>query len=76
MSAIGHPLVGDRTYGGASALLRERVFLHSYLLGLVHPINGRPLEVRSPLPVELVEILAGLRRSRDRSALESSPPKP
>ncbi|MCL5052761.1 RluA family pseudouridine synthase [Ferrimicrobium acidiphilum] len=76
MSAIGHPLVGDPTYGGSSALLRERVFLHSYLLSLVHPINGRPLEVRSPLPVELIEILDGLRLSRDRSALESSPPEP
>jgi 23S rRNA pseudouridine1911/1915/1917 synthase len=76
MSAIGHPLVGDRTYGGASTLLRERVFLHSYLLGLVHPINGRPLEVRSALPVELVEILESLRRSRDRTDLEGSPIKP
>jgi 23S rRNA pseudouridine1911/1915/1917 synthase len=76
MSAIGHPLVGDRTYGGASALLRERVFLHSYLLGLVHPINGRPLEIRSPLPAELVEILESLRRSRDRSDLEGSPLEP
>jgi 23S rRNA pseudouridine1911/1915/1917 synthase len=76
MSVIGHPLVGDRTYGGASTLLRERVFLHSYLLGLAHPINGRHLEVRSPLPAELVEVLEGLRRSRDGSDLIDSSLKP
>ena len=68
MSAIGHPLVGDRTYGGGIGLLRERVFLHSYFLGLVHPINGRPLEVRSPLPLELVEILENMRRQDEQSA--------
>ncbi len=61
MSAIGHPLVGDQTYGGGSRLLRDRVFLHSSVLALTHPSNGLPLEIQSALPPELVKVLAEVR---------------
>ncbi|MCI2975875.1 MAG: RluA family pseudouridine synthase [Ferrimicrobium sp.] len=63
MSAIGHPLVGDQAYGGRSALLRDRVFLHSHVLGLTHPSTGAPLEVAAPLPAALVAVLEALAKS-------------
>jgi 23S rRNA pseudouridine1911/1915/1917 synthase len=66
LSAIGHPIVGDKTYGGvhrrAAANLRavqrlERPFLHSSRLAFTHPSDGRRVEFDSPLPPDLQEVL-------------------
>jgi 23S rRNA pseudouridine1911/1915/1917 synthase len=57
MAAIGHPLVGDRAYGGgrgaSGGLPAGRFFLHAYELGFDHPADGRRVSVRSPLPEDL-----------------------
>ena len=61
LSAIGHPLVGDGTYGGErSGLVSERPFLHAAHLSFDHPVSGERLEFDSPLPKDLREILDGL----------------
>ena len=61
LSAIGHPLVGDGTYGGErSGLVLERPFLHAAHLSFDHPVTGERLEFDSPLPKDLREILDGL----------------
>lgn len=66
LSAAGHPVVGDRTYGArrdlAHELGLERFFLHAAALRLAHPVTGVPLGIDEPLPGELVEALqrAGL----------------
>jgi 23S rRNA pseudouridine1911/1915/1917 synthase len=58
LSAIGHPLVGDGTYGGErSGLVLERPFLHAAHLSFDHPVSGERLEFESPLPVDLREVL-------------------
>jgi 23S rRNA pseudouridine1911/1915/1917 synthase len=66
LSAIGHPVVGDATYGGVhrrtGAHLRavqrlERPFLHSARLAFTHPADGRRVEFDSPLPLDLQAIL-------------------
>ena len=66
LSAIGHPIVGDTTYGGVHrrtashlrAVLRlERPFLHSARLVFTHPADGRRVEFDSPLPLDLQAIL-------------------
>jgi 23S rRNA pseudouridine1911/1915/1917 synthase len=71
LAAIGHPLLGDDTYGpgfrtkavqlsaDSRAALADlgRQALHAYLLGLEHPSRGDYLEFRSQLPGDL----AGLR---------------
>ena len=66
LSAIGHPIVGDPTYGGVhrrtAANLRavqrlERPFLHSARLAFTHPGDGRRVEFDSPLPPELQAVL-------------------
>ena len=66
LSAIGHPIVGDSTYGGVrrrtAAHLRavqrlERPFLHSARLSFTHPTDGRRVEFDSPLPLDLQNVL-------------------
>lgn len=53
MEAIGHPLVGDRTYGGPVRYGLERQFLHSGRLAFVHPRTGKELSFESKLPSDL-----------------------
>ncbi|MGH6663535.1 MAG: RluA family pseudouridine synthase [Pseudolabrys sp.] len=75
LAHIGHPILGDATYGtgfktkaarlapDARAALEAlgRQALHAYLLGFEHPVSGKTLEFRSELP-------ADLRRLRDSLA--------
>jgi 23S rRNA pseudouridine1911/1915/1917 synthase len=62
LQAVGHPIVGDRRYGGGGDLARElgldRPFLHSWRVDLVHPITGARVRAEEPLPADLVEALA------------------
>ena len=53
MAFIGHPLVADPTYSGAPAAALERQALHAYHLALQHPVTGRLLDFRAPLPPDL-----------------------
>jgi 23S rRNA pseudouridine1911/1915/1917 synthase len=56
MQHIGHPVLGDRFYGGVSDLSRrlglDRPFLHAYRLAFPHPDGGR-VEVSDDLPADL-----------------------
>ncbi len=60
LKAIGHPVVGDLTYGSTHAHrkpLLNRQFLHAYQLIFTHPITGATLELEAPLPPELQNVL-------------------
>ena len=58
LAAIGHPVVGDATYGGVRpALDVPRPFLHAYRLSFDHPATGERLTFESPLPADLATIL-------------------
>ena len=61
LAAIGHPVVGDGTYGGDRNPLRPgRPFLHAHALALTHPFTGERLEFSDPLPPELAAVLSRL----------------
>lgn len=61
MAAIGHPVVGDDRYGGdRSGVEIDRPFLHAARLGFSHPGTGEHVSFDSPLPPDLVEVLATL----------------
>jgi 23S rRNA pseudouridine1911/1915/1917 synthase len=67
LQAIGHPVVGDDSYGGGggrrlAALPTPRHFLHAALLAFDHPVSGERLVLRSPLPPELRSSLAAVSR--------------
>ncbi len=50
----GHPVAGDRLYGGKAA---SRIFLHAWRIGFVSPATGERVAVEAPLPMELKEWL-------------------
>jgi 23S rRNA pseudouridine1911/1915/1917 synthase len=60
-AAIGHPLTGDETYGGASRYGLSRQFLHAHRLGFTHPISGEPMSFESELPPDLAAALGAAR---------------
>ncbi len=75
LASVGHPVVGDDTYGGGGgrrlvALPARRHFLHAAWLRLRHPMSGQPIDLRAPLPADLRQSLAAA--AQDRS-LESHP---
>jgi 23S rRNA pseudouridine1911/1915/1917 synthase len=75
MAALGHPLLGDPTYGryrkelDRSPLAHQlawfrRQALHAWVLGFTHPATGVWLECRAPLPTDLERLLAILRQAQ------------
>ena len=61
LAAIGHPLFGDRLYGGPDLLGLERHFLHASEIELAHPASGEVMRLVSPLAPDLVAALDRLR---------------
>jgi 23S rRNA pseudouridine1911/1915/1917 synthase len=76
LAAQGHPVAGDIVYGGArrapsrSATAREalaslaRPALHAARLAFTHPSTGEWVSFESPLPADLLRVLAALRQDR------------
>ncbi len=65
MSAYNHPIVGDDVYASKKFQQREkikldRVFLHAAHLFFIDP-SGKQIDIESPLPQELDEILKKLK---------------
>ena len=65
LASIGHPVVGDDTYGGGGGrrlvgLAPRRHFLHAARLVFRHPVTDERIDVRSPLPPDLVASLAAV----------------
>ena len=56
-AAIGHPLCGDRAYGGERVFGLERQFLHSARLRFAYSGLDEPLDLRSELSDDLAEAL-------------------
>jgi 23S rRNA pseudouridine1911/1915/1917 synthase len=74
LSAIGHPIVGDATYGGVHrhvsndvrAVQRlRRPFLHAARLKFTHPTEGRVMEFESPLPDDLQSVFDEIRARQE-----------
>lgn len=67
LSSIGHPVLGDATYGGNNfsrfgakaaqmARLARRQMLHAWKLGFSHPVTGNPLAFVKPPPVDFLRV--------------------
>jgi 23S rRNA pseudouridine1911/1915/1917 synthase len=65
MAAIGHPVMGDRTYSTLNApVATPRVFLHARRVDLRHPASGEPVFYEAPLPEDLCGVLDALTAMR------------
>jgi 23S rRNA pseudouridine1911/1915/1917 synthase len=65
LASIGHPIVGDDTYGGGGGrrvvgLSPRRHFLHAAWLRFRHPTTEAEMDLRSPLPDDLKASLAAV----------------
>lgn len=52
----GHPVVGDKKYGATRNPLK-RLGLHAHLLSFKHPITGKLMHFKSPIPESFYKLL-------------------
>ena len=68
MAESGHVVCGERVYaanrrdGKQDESRAPRVMLHAAELGFVHPVSGEALRFSSPLPADMLRVLAWLRK--------------
>ncbi len=65
LKSLGHPLLGDPTYGwkqSADLPRPPRVMLHAEHLVFAHPLTGKTMDLRVPLPADFTELIAALRK--------------
>ena len=61
MASLGHPLLGDFTYGALSPDKGlEGQCLHARELKFIHPRSGEPVHLKTPLPDYFLAVLARL----------------
>jgi 23S rRNA pseudouridine1911/1915/1917 synthase len=68
LRSIGHSILGDSTYGWKDSnplpMRPPRVMLHAEHLIFHHPITGRQIEVRAPMPDDFVAMMAALEKGK------------
>jgi 23S rRNA pseudouridine1911/1915/1917 synthase len=65
LTSLGHPILGDPTYGGNKVCTIDqveipRVMLHARTLGFQHPLTAETLEFTRPLPADMQEVVRAL----------------
>lgn len=76
LSEAGHPILGDKTYGGKRDTRKSlpesvrdaikalnRPALHSAVLGFQHPTTGKAVKFKAPLPEDLKSIVSCLNQN-------------
>ncbi|MCX5720061.1 MAG: RluA family pseudouridine synthase [Nitrospirae bacterium] len=74
-ASMGHPVLGDRTYGkkvelevkAKKKILFPRQMLHAELLGFTHPATNKYLEFSSPPPEDMTQKIKELRELENRN---------
>lgn len=57
MSSIGHPIVGDKLYGGSTYIYDNGQLLHAYKLTFYHPILKKEISLTCDIPKYFKEVL-------------------
>lgn len=84
MAHIGHPLLGDATYGSREnaewsrrtdnlAALAPRQMLHAFYLSFIHPHTGEHVSLWRQPPEDFTKLLAGLTRECLRVGIVGMP---
>lgn len=77
MAYIGHPILGDTTYGHSKKKYREvgldikRHMLHAEAIKFIHPEKEELIELKAPIPDDMKEILS--RVSPEDKRLDNCP---
>ena len=75
LAALGHPVIGDRTYGAGFATKANRLpeplkslvsafprqALHAYILGFAHPITGETMHFERQPPADMAELIGAFK---------------
>lgn len=65
LAHIGHPVLGDRVYGGGASTYGKntilRQMLHAGTLSIRHPDTGSPMTFTAPLAEDMAEVIEKLR---------------
>lgn len=71
LSTLGHPVLGDASYGPSMAAIQksgrwpgsepakvrvQRQLLHAWRLTFKHPASGRPMTISAPLPDDFISV--------------------
>lgn len=83
LADLGHPIVGDRVYGGKRRVENgavssldsfSRQALHAERLGLLHPRTGTPMEFYAPLAEDVKNLLKSLEsHNREYGSVRKQP---
>ncbi len=57
LAHLGHPILGDRLYGGAKAQGPARTMLHAVSLTVIHPVTKKELTVEAPLFDDMLQLI-------------------
>ncbi|MGH7167061.1 MAG: RluA family pseudouridine synthase, partial [Nitrospiraceae bacterium] len=73
LASLGHPVLGDPTYGGPKVKELEgvtipHVMLHARTLGFVHPATGKYLEWTAPRPSDMEVVYDAVQAAASRKA--------
>lgn len=79
LTSLGHPILGDPTYGGRKVCVIEgidvpRVMLHARTLGFTHPVEGDHREFTMPPPEDMDEVMKALEQLTSPSRTTRTPP--
>lgn len=65
MTSIGHPIVGDGSYGNRATnrnfLMTEKIerqLLHAWKLTFLHPKTGETITIEAPLPEDMKRVIS------------------
>lgn len=80
LSHLGHPIIGDKVYGGrpvrAFELQVGRQMLHAERLGFIHPTTGERVTFSAPLPSDMQQLLELLQSEKGPGTKEKNDGKP
>ncbi|MBH0201577.1 MAG: RluA family pseudouridine synthase [Nitrospira sp.] len=65
LTSLGHPILGDHTYGGRKVCTVDgvempRVMLHARTLGFTHPATGKAEDYTRPVPGDMEKVMEAL----------------
>jgi 23S rRNA pseudouridine1911/1915/1917 synthase len=65
LTSLGHPILGDHTYGGRKVCTVDgveipRVMLHARTLGFTHPVAGQVEDFTKSVPADMEKVMSAL----------------